>query len=67
MELERIEQRSVILEPGPRLFEFCPVQTSYDSVPKPLGLGMVSISKTSAARTQFGATWRIDACRIRWL
>ena len=62
-----LEQLPDMIELGFRLFESHSTYAIDTGIPKPSGLGMVSISKTSAARMQFGATWRIDVCRIRRL
>ena len=46
------------------LFEFCSKQVVREAIPKPSGLGMVSIFKTSAARAFLCVFPRIDARRI---
>jgi hypothetical protein len=50
------EQQSIIFDQGESLFDLCSEHLHYQHSPKPSGLGMVSTSRTSAARMPFGAT-----------
>jgi len=61
----QIERSSISLEHDPKSIEFCSSQVVSVDHPKPSGLGMVSIFKTSAARTLLAGLSQNDACRFR--
>ena len=60
-----LEQYSIEVESGPGLFERCSPRGFSHRNPKPTGLGMVSIFRTSAARTLLAGCCRDDACGFR--
>ena len=52
-----VEQPSIPLELGSKSIDCRSTSSGCVDLPKPSGLGMVSTSRTSAARRPFGATW----------